>query len=83
MVVVEAGVIGLVSQALGTAAGIGLALILVFVVNVQSFGWTIQFHLPAAFLVQMTIVMTLATSLAGVYPARLAARAAPVERDEA
>jgi putative ABC transport system permease protein len=80
MVLVEAGVIGLVSQALGLAAGVGLALILIYVVNVQSFGWTIQFHVPLVFLLQMTIVMTVATSLAGVYPARLASAVQPVER---
>jgi putative ABC transport system permease protein len=82
MVLVEAGVIGLVSQLLGLVAGIGLAVILVFVVNVQSFGWTIQFHVPVAFLLQMTLVMTAATALAGVYPARVAAAVQPVERGE-
>jgi putative ABC transport system permease protein len=80
MVVIEAGAIGLVSQALGAAAGIGLALILIYVVNVQSFGWTIQFDVSAPFLIQMSIVVALATALAGLYPARLAARVLPVER---
>jgi putative ABC transport system permease protein len=82
MVLVEAGVIGLVSQVLGMVAGVGLALILIYVINVQSFGWTIQFFLPVAFLLQMTIVMTVATSLAGLYPARLASAVQPVERPE-
>jgi putative ABC transport system permease protein len=80
MVVIEAAVIGLVSQALGALAGIGLALILVFVVNLQSFGWTIQLDIPVLFLVQMSAVIAIATALAGLYPARLAAAVQPVER---
>ena len=38
---------------------------LIYVINVQSFGWTIQFHLPAAFLIQASVLMVLATALAG------------------
>ncbi|MGE3844249.1 MAG: FtsX-like permease family protein, partial [Vicinamibacterales bacterium] len=44
VLVVEALLLGLVSQAVGIAVGILLSLILIFVVNVQSFGWTIQLH---------------------------------------
>jgi putative ABC transport system permease protein len=83
MVVVEAGAIGVISQALGLAAGVGLALILIFVVNVQSFGWTIQFHVPGAFLVQSSLAIFVATAAAGLYPARLAAATQPLtEQDE-
>jgi putative ABC transport system permease protein len=80
MVVIEAGLIGLVSQALGLLAGLGLALILIYVINVQSFGWTIQFHLPVAFLIQSSVALFLATALAGMLPARMAAAVAPIER---
>ena len=52
MVIIEATALGAVSQGLGVVAGVLISLILVFVINVQSFGWTIQFHLPAGFLVQ-------------------------------
>jgi len=48
--------------------------LLVFVINVQSFGWTIQFRLPMGFLAQMTALVLLATALAGIYPARRACR---------
>jgi putative ABC transport system permease protein len=80
MVLIEAGLIGLVSQALGVLAGFGLALILIYVINVQSFGWTIQFHLPVAFLIQSSVALFLATALAGVVPARMAAAVAPIEQ---
>jgi putative ABC transport system permease protein len=82
MVMIEAGLIGLISQVMGAAAGIGLALILIYVINVQSFGWTIQFNLPGWFLVQMSAALAAATILAGVYPARVAAAVDPVERED-
>ena len=72
MVVGEAVAIGAISQAIGLVVGLALSLVLIYVVNVQSFGWTIQFHLPAAFLVQSSIAVVAATALAGLYPARRA-----------
>lgn len=73
LVVLEALMIGAVSQAVGLVVGVLLSLVLIFVINVQSFGWTIQFHLPLAFLAQMSVVILVATALAGLYPARRAA----------
>ena len=75
MVVVEAAAIGLLSQGIGLAVGVVLSLILIRVINVQSFGWTIQFHLPLGFLAQSTVLIAVTTALAGLYPARVAARA--------
>jgi putative ABC transport system permease protein len=74
MVIIEAAMIGAVSQGIGLAVGFGLSLVLIYVINVQSFGWTIQFHLPLAFLAQATIAVIVATSIAGIYPARRAAQ---------
>ena len=76
MVVIEAAMIGLVSQGLGLVVGVALSLILIYVINVQSFGWTIQFHLPLGFLVQSTVLIAVTTALAGLYPARVASRVA-------
>ncbi len=74
MVVIEAALIGAVSQGIGLVVGFALSMILIYVVNVQSFGWTIQFHVPLAFLVQTSIVVVIATAIAGIYPAHRAAR---------
>ncbi|HZS04942.1 MAG TPA: FtsX-like permease family protein [Blastocatellia bacterium] len=73
MVIIEAAMMGGVSQALGLAVGLLLSLVLIYVINVQSFGWTIQFHLPALFLVQSSALILIATALSGIYPARRAA----------
>jgi putative ABC transport system permease protein len=81
VVVIEAALIGAASQAIGLIVGLAISLVLVYVINVQSFGWTIQFRIPVAFLVQVSIAVVVATAIAGIYPARKAARTL-VERDE-
>ena len=79
MVVIEATLIGLASQALGLVTGLGLAFLLIYVINVQSFGWTIQFDMPVLFLLQTSLALFLATAAAGLYPARVAAAVPPSE----
>ena len=74
MIMFEAGMLGLVSLVTGLAVGVALSLVLVYVINVQSFGWTIQFHLPLVFLAQMSVLTLVATAVSGLYPARLASR---------
>ena len=79
MVVAEALVLGGVSQTIGLGVGLVLSLLLIYVINVQSFGWTIQFHLPVGFLLQSSVLVLVAAGLAGLYPARRAARMHAVE----
>ncbi|MGD9903521.1 MAG: FtsX-like permease family protein [Vicinamibacterales bacterium] len=81
LVVVEAALIGTASMAIGLVVGLALSLVLVFVINVQSFGWTIQFRVPWPFLVQVSALVVAATALAGLLPARRAARLV-VEHEE-
>ncbi len=81
MVVIEAGLIGAVSQVIALGMGLALSLILIYVINVQSFGWTIQFHLPVLFLAQATVAVVIATALAGIYPARRAADTSSVREE--
>ncbi|MEO5818964.1 MAG: FtsX-like permease family protein [Vicinamibacteraceae bacterium] len=73
MVVIEAALIGAASQAIGLTVGLALSLVLIYVINVQSFGWTIQFRLPVTFLLQASVAVVIATALAGIYPAHRAA----------
>jgi putative ABC transport system permease protein len=80
-VVLEAVLIGAASQAVGLAVGFALSLVLIYVINVQSFGWTIQFHVPWLFLAQSSVAVIVATALAGFFPARAAARLV-MEREE-
>jgi putative ABC transport system permease protein len=74
-VMIEAGLLGVASQALGLPLGFVLSLLLIDVINLQSFGWTIQWHVPIAFLVQASVALLGASILAGAYPARTASSA--------
>ena len=74
MVLAEAGLLGLFAAVLGTLLGLVLSLLLIFVVNKQSFGWTIQFHPPHQLLAAAIFLVWCVTVLAGLYPARVAAR---------
>jgi putative ABC transport system permease protein len=79
LILVEAGLLGLLANLVGFVLGFFLSLILVFVVNKQSFGWTIRFHWPVAVLFAGLSVVFLATLLAGLHPARVAVRLNPAE----
>jgi len=63
---------------LGLALGVALSLLLIFVVNKQSFGWTIQFHIPAVLLGSALLLVWLVTIAAALYPARVATRMDPL-----
>jgi len=56
-----------------------LSLLLIFVINKQSFGWTIQFHWPVAVLLGSLSLVFAATVISALYPARVAARLNPIE----
>src|SRR6185436_19608940 len=74
MIVIEALMIGAVGQAVGIAAGFALSLVLIYVINVQSFGWTIQFHFPYGFLIESSLLILAASAVAALYPASRAVK---------
>lgn len=73
-ILIEAGLLGLLSNLVGFALGFALSLILIYVINKQSFGWTIHFHWPVAVLLGSLSLVYGATVLAGLYPAQIAIR---------
>lgn len=79
LILVEAGLIGILANVAGLGLGYLLSLILIFVINKQSFGWTIRFHWPVAVLVTALGGVYAATVLAGLYPASMALRLNPIE----
>ncbi len=79
LILVEAALLGLLANLAGVALGFALSLILIFVINKQSFGWTIRFHWPVEILLGALTVVYVATVLAGLYPAQVAVRLNPLE----
>jgi putative ABC transport system permease protein len=79
MILTEAAFLGLLALVLGLILGFALSLLLIFVVNKQSFGWTIQFHPPYLPLGGALLLVWFVTVLAGIYPARAAARTSPID----
>jgi putative ABC transport system permease protein len=79
LILVEAGLLGLLANLVGFVLGYFLSLILVFVINKQSFGWTIRFHWPVVVLLGALTVVYLATVVSGFYPAWIAVRLNPLE----
>ena len=70
----EAMVLGLAGCLLGLALGLVLSLLLVYVINLQSFGWTIQFDFPFVLVAAGLTLILLVTVVAGIYPALLVSR---------
>lgn len=79
LIVAEAGLLGILANAVGLALGYVLSLLLIYVINVQSFGWTIQFHWPVTLLLSALSFIYIATVAAALYPARVARGLNPIE----
>jgi putative ABC transport system permease protein len=79
LILVEAGLLGLLANIAGAALGYFLSLILIFIVDKQSFGWTIRFHWPFELLLGALTLVYVSTILAGLYPAAVAVRLDPLE----
>jgi putative ABC transport system permease protein len=79
LVLAQAGMLGLVSNVVGLVLGAFLSVILIKVINKQSFGWTIQFHWPVGLLVAAISIIFATSLIAGTYPARVAASRNPLD----
>ena len=76
---IEAGMIGFFSHILGLLCGFLLSILLIYVINKQSFGWTIQFSIPLRSLIESWLVVMVTSIGAGFIPARRAAKMNMVE----
>lgn len=77
LVSLQTGLLGLLAGLFSVPLGVGLAYVLVHVINQRSFGWTLQLALTPATLVQAVVLALVASALAGLYPAWKMARANP------
>lgn len=74
MMVLESSLLGVISTVAGAVMGYVLSWVLIYVINKQSFGWTIEFHTPWSLLAASLTVTFLAASAAGLIPSRLASQ---------
>ena len=79
LVLWEAAYLGGIGIVLGLIGGGLLSLLLIKVINRQSFGWTIQMIVPIGSLLQAVGLAVVATLVAGYFPARWAARQPVIE----
>jgi putative ABC transport system permease protein len=76
---IQTGLMGLTAGILAVPIGLALALILIQVINVRSFGWTMPLQLPPEVFAQAFAVALVASLLAGLYPAYKVSRVRPTE----
>jgi putative ABC transport system permease protein len=79
IILFEAGLLGILANIAGVTLGLILSQLLIYVINKQSFGWTIQFHWPVLVLLSALSIVYAATLLSALYPARIATRLVPIE----
>jgi putative ABC transport system permease protein len=72
MILLESALIGLIGFIIGAVCGGALALLLIYVINKQFFGWTVQVHWTPAVFVEGAAIMIVTSLLAGLLPARQA-----------
>ena len=70
----ESGYLSSLGAILGVIGGLTLSVLLVKVINKQSFGWTIQLMIPSMTIVEAVCVAAIAGLLAGFIPAKWAAK---------
>lgn len=78
MLASEGGLLALLGAAAGLVAGAAISLVLVFVVNRQSFNWSMELHLPYAFLATLMLALVALAVVTAIVSGREAMGAGPV-----
>ena len=77
LVTMQTGLVGLFAGLLSLPLGYALAYVLIYVINLRSFGWTLQMDVSPGILLQAIGLAVAAALLAGLYPAWQMANANP------
>ncbi|MGD9896944.1 MAG: FtsX-like permease family protein [Candidatus Methylacidiphilaceae bacterium] len=70
----EAALLGGIASALGLVAGLGLSLVLTYVINPSFFGWTVRWAMPWNLVWELPPLVVLAALFSAYWPARQCAR---------
>ena len=79
IILLESALIGGIGYVIGAACGSVLGLLLIYVINKQFFGWTVQVHWTPDVFVQGAAIMVVTSILAGWLPARQAGNRRVIE----
>jgi putative ABC transport system permease protein len=79
LILLQTSLMGLAAGLLALPLGVAMGDLLIQVINLRSFGWTMPMRLTADTLVSGVLLAWVAAVLAGLYPALRAARAAPAQ----
>ncbi len=74
VILVEAFYMGVIGNIIGLICAFFLSLLLIYVINKASFGWTLQFHFPPMIILHSFLLAIGTALLAGYLPARKAAQ---------
>ncbi|MBX3084076.1 MAG: FtsX-like permease family protein [Anaerolineae bacterium] len=77
LTLLETGLMGAVAGLMALPVGTVLAWVLVYIINVRSFGWSLNLRLEPEFYTQALAVALVAAIVAGVYPALKMGRIQP------
>lgn len=69
LIMLETGLMGSVAGLLALPTGYALAVILIYIINRRSFGWTLQMEVELLPFLQAMFVAIVAALIAGIYPA--------------
>ncbi|MBU2568633.1 MAG: ABC transporter permease [Gammaproteobacteria bacterium] len=79
LIYTETGLMGLTAGLIAVPVGLFVAYVLIHIVYLRSFGWTMAFYVDPAVLVQGLLLAVFAALLAGILPAYRMARTRPAE----
>ena len=79
LILTQTGLMGATAGLLAAPIGLALAYVLVAVINVRSFGWTMQLAIAPQEFLQAFAIAVIAALLAGLYPAWKLSRMSPIE----
>jgi putative ABC transport system permease protein len=77
LVIIQSGLMGLVAGLLSLPVGLVLAWVMIHIINVRAFGWTLSMTVNPVLLAQAVAVSIGASVLAGLYPSHKLAKASP------
>ena len=78
MLAAEGGLLALVGAAAGLATGTGMSLVLIHVVNRQSFSWSMELHYPFGLLAALVLMLLVLAVLTAILSGREAMGMGPV-----